>query len=271
MLSLLWVGTVSVGAQSQPANTQNGASDFLSLCREISHDDGSAVCGKIAAKFFPKDKAREPTLPVTPAQVGAPSLNIDKKIQYLVFNDANFMSSVAYCYFVFRGWLNPAQVSPDNLGLQSTGFSILNEHIDPYQKWLKTDRGKACAKRVESESQVPVTDLKTSLEGYVALIGLNPLASVATGSPGYEGVMKDMLLTVNHERIHAYQVLCPKFDAWSREQWKSTSAAEKKKIAAKYNAYNWNDLQVAGREFVAFAMEDEPEKVLKLIGSCKIH
>jgi hypothetical protein len=264
---LLLVVASGVWAQDQQ-NTSAEKSDFLNVCREFSHDDGS-LCVKVQQKLFAKGRAEDPTFPLTPALVGAPALPVDKRIQFVLFNDANYLPGVAYCYFVFRGWISPNQITPDILGLKSTGFAILNEDIDKYEMWLTTPPGQACRKRIESESQVPVTDLKLSLQGRAALIGLNPLGAVQNAS-SLEAVMNEMRITINHERIHAYQVLCPSFDVWSQKQWEALKPNAKAKIAKTYPAYNWKDLKVAGREFVAYALEKEPEKVKHLIGKCKV-
>lgn len=245
-------------------------SDFRSLCPTVLKGPHAAVCAEVSRKFFPTGGTSD-TAPFEPSRVGAPSFEIDRRIQYIVFDDPNFLPGVAYCYFVFQGWIDPARVSPDFIGLASTGFSVLNERIAEYQKWLNgSAAGKACRRRVERESGVPVTDLDESIKGYAAIIGLNPLASIKNGALTLRAVTEDMALTLNHERIHAYQVLCPDFERWGQAEWTRLPAAQKRKFVAKYSSYNWNDLKVAGREYAAFTLESKPREVLKLVGRCAL-
>lgn len=135
--------------------------------------------------------------------------------------------------------------------------------------WLtKDNKGKACQKRIERESQVPVTDLASSIKGYHAIVGLNPFASLRQQGGEYEKVIDDMALTLNHERIHAFQVACAKLDRYGQEEWSKLSGPDQHKFAAKYPSYNWRDINVAGREFIAFMYEKNPKKVLDLVKDC---
>lgn len=208
---------------------------------------------------------------VQPADVGAPALNVDSTVNFVIFNDPNYLAGVSYCYFVFRGWIDPAKLSPDDEALNSSGFSILNEEISAYQNWLdKNETGKSCKARIEKDSGVPVANLKNLLGKHSALIGLNPLASVHTGHLSYSSVLDDLALTLNHERVHAYQVLCPDLEKWGQAQWNLLPQNEKDKFSVVYPAYNWKDLKIAGREYVAFSYEGKPTKLLERLNGCKI-
>ncbi len=246
--------------------------NFKSLCPEMlqGQDAEPLLCKKLTTHFFSSTKENAPIEIVRPEQVGAPGMEIDPKIQFVVFNDANYFPGVAYCYFVFRGWLQTSKMSPDALALAASGFSILNEEVAGYQKWLATNpEGKACKQQIQGESKVPVTDLSALLKNHVAIIGLNPLASLHNGHASYQAVMKDMQLTLNHERVHAYQVICPELEAWGQVKWKELSTDEKKKFPVVYPSYNWDDLKVAGREYVAFSFENKPAELLQHLGKCR--
>ena len=80
--------------------------------------------------------------------------------------------------------------------------------------------------------------------------------------------MEDLALTLNHERIHAFQVLCPQFEKWGQAKWKALSAPEKQKVKAAHPGYNWEDLKIAGREYAAFQLENQPQSLPQVVGPC---
>lgn len=244
-------------------------SDFLSLCKSsLPKNLHQKTCVRLNKLLFKGDN-KSPSQLIQPDVLGAPKFSIDKKILFMVFNDPNYFPAVSYCYFVFRGWLNPGQVSPDRLGMDSTGFSILNEDLAGYKLWLSKDnKGKSCQKLIEKETQIPLTDLSSSIKGYHAIVGLNPFASIRQQGGDYEKVVDDLALTLNHERIHALQVACEKLDTYGMQEWSKIGGPAQHKFAAKYPSYNWRDIKVAGREYIAFLYEKNPGKVLKLIKDC---
>jgi hypothetical protein len=244
-------------------------SDFHSLCKSsLSPALHQKTCDRLSTLLFKGDK-KSPSALISPKTLGAPTFSIDKKILFMVFNDPNYFPAVSYCYFVFRGWLNPGQVTPDRLAMQSTGFSILNEDLEGYRLWLNKDKkGKACQSRIEKETQVPLTDLASSIKGYHAIVGLNPFASIRQQDGDYEKVVNDLALTLNHERIHALQVACEKLDTYGMQEWSKIGGPAQHKFAARYPSYNWRDIKVAGREYIAFLYEKNPKKVLELAKNC---
>lgn len=246
-------------------------SDFLSLCKATLQNKPKSLplCENIHKKFFIANKTQDIAM-IKPSDVNAPSSPLDDKIQFFMFNDPNYLSGIAYCYFVHRNWISSGQTGPDTLASSASGFSILNEEIPAYKKWLSTSvEGKKCKERVEKEAGVSVGDLELSLKGRVALIGLNPYASIQNPDPTEESVLNDMKLTINHERIHAYQVACPKFEKWSIKEWENLPTAKKNDYIKKYPSYTWSLPKVAGREYIAFLLENEPEKIGKYIEGCK--
>jgi hypothetical protein len=246
--------------------------DFLNLCKTTLKDQPQSLplCETIHKKFFSENKTLD-LVKVTPKEVGAPASPLDDKIQFFMFNDPNYLSGIAYCYFVYRNWISSSETGPDALAMTASGFSILNEDIPAYQKWIKSSsEGKKCKARVEKESEVSVADLEISLAGRVALIGLNPYASIQNPNSTAESVMDEMKLTVNHERIHAYQVACPEFEKWSIKEWEKLPFATKNEYIKKYPSYTWSLSKVAGREYIAFLYEKTPEKIGEHVKNCKI-
>ncbi|MCM2324353.1 MAG: hypothetical protein NDJ90_13935 [Oligoflexia bacterium] len=248
-------------------------SDFLSLCNSLAKTSGPrglTTCSRLHQLFFSSEGTAH-FAPVTPRQVNAPAMSVDSKVQFLVFNDPNYVPGIAYCYVVYRRWIDPKQVSPDQLGLAAGGFAVLREDLKGYQAWLQNDpAGRQCKARVESESQVTVANLEASLKEQVALIGLNPLALIQQKNGDYAAILRELALTLNHERIHAYQVLCPEFEKWSLAQWQALPEASKSAVKRQHPDYQWQDLKVAAREHAAFLLEKKPETVLGLVGRCKL-
>ena len=246
-------------------------SNFYNLCKVTLQNNSKAlpVCETVYQKFFVKNNTSD-IVNIQPSDVGAPASPIDSKVQYFIFNDPNFVSGMAYCYFVYRNWISPTAVTPDALAMSASGFSILNEEIPAYQKWLITAaEGKKCKGTVEREAEVSVANLETALKGKVALIGLNPYALINSPDATSDSVMKEMALTVNHERIHAYQVACPEFEKWSIKEWEKLPFGTKNAYIKKYPSYTWSILKVAGREYIAFLYETAPANVGEHITKCK--
>lgn len=247
-------------------------SDFKSLCEATFQykKEKLSICSEVHTKFFTKSKDRD-IAPFRPSEVGAIETPIDGKVEFIMFNDPNFVPAIAYCYFVYRNWISPATFSPDDMAMNASGFSILNEELGRYQTWLKKDAsGKKCKERVEKESEVSVVNLEETLKNKVALIGLNPYASIHQENPSVETVMQDLKLTVNHERIHAYHVACPEFEKWSIKEWEKLPGKQKNEMTKKYPSYNWTVPKIAGREYIGFLYEATPEKIAPLVEKCKI-
>lgn len=226
------------------------------------------MCDDIHEVFFKNSKSKDMSF-IKPEVLGASSLPLDSKIDYIVFNDPNLLNGVAYCYFVFKGWIQSAKISPDQLGMSATGFSILNEDLGAYQKWLATSNEAArCKGSVMQESEVTVSDLSSYLKDRTAIIGLNPYASIQTPNSNLQSVLKDLTLTLNHERIHAFQASCASFDKWSLDEWKKLPFKEKNEYIKKYTTYTWSIPKVAGREYIGYKYEDNFEALRAQISSC---
>jgi hypothetical protein len=272
LVLMLVTFNVLAATPNTKSTTDSAAADFLNLCKTTlaAQPNSLPLCETIHQKFFNENKTKDLVI-ITPAQVGAPPSPLDGKIQFFMFNDPNYLSGIAYCYFVYRNWISSSEISPDALAMSASGFSILNEDIPAYLKWLKTQAaGQKCKARVEKEAEVTVADLELSLAGRVALIGLNPYASIQTPDSSVESVLSDMKLTINHERIHAYQVACPEFEKWSIKEWEKLPTAKKNEYIKKYPSYTWSLPKVAGREYVAFLFESTPEKITDHVKNCKI-
>ena len=253
------------------ASNADNDSKFYDLCKVTLKDNAKAlpVCETIYQKFFEKNNSSD-IINITPSDVGASASPLDSKIQFFIFNDPNFVSGMAYCYFAYRNWITTNNTSPDALAMSASGFSILNEEIGPYQKWLSTSfEGKKCKAAVEKESVVSVSNLENNLKGKVALIGLNPYALISSPDVTSESVMKEMTLTLNHERIHAFQVACPEFEKWSIKEWEKLPFATKNIYIKKYPSYTWSIPKVAGREYIAFLYENKPSVINEHINKCK--
>ena len=248
------------------------ASDFNSLCKAtLQHKPNSLpLCEVIHQKFFINNKSQDIS-GIKPADVNAPASPLDNRIQFFIFNDPNYLAGVAYCYFVYRNWISPTEIGPDTLAQSASGFSILNEDLKLYQNWLTNKaEGKKCKARVEKEAEVSLANLEVLLKDSVALIGLNPYALIHSDNPTAVTVMDEMKLTVNHERIHAFQVACPEFEKWSIKEWEKLSFTKKNEYIKKYPSYTWSISKVAGREYIAFLYESTPEKISEHLKTCKI-
>lgn len=249
-------------------NLHASESDFLSLCKVTIKSADKTLCTEVQNKLF-KGRETQELVYISPDVVGAPVLALDNKIDYIAFNDPNLMSGVAYCYFVYKNWISMTKMSPDLLGMSATGFSILQEDLKGYQKWLSSSHeANKCKEYVKKESEVTVSNLETYLKGKVAIIGLNPFASINIENPTMDSTFKDMKVTIVHERIHAYQATCKSFDDWSMKEWQALPVKEKNQYINKYPTYTWSIPKVAAREYVGFKYEESPEKLESYLKAC---
>jgi hypothetical protein len=253
--------------------SQQAAADFKSTCISLAKIRGfkAEICDTVQKKFFstiPPDKALAEFLP---KDVGAPSQKIDSKIRFVVFNDASGSSALSYCYFAFKGTIDSAQIQPIDLNLASSGYSISSQDMGAYQNWIETtDTGKKCKILVEQQTGYALPNVEKELKGNLSLIAINPLAALNGGFVDMKSLLREMSLSVNHGRVIAYMQKCPAVEAWGQKQWLSMSEDDRKVIKSKLTAYKWDDDQVAGRQYAAFAFENNPAQVLSLTKGCEI-
>lgn len=262
---------LGLGLMTFPLLSVASDSEFLGLCEHtLSNSPEKKLCSEIHNVFF-KDQKSKPLVYINPKLLNVEEMSIDKKVDYIIFNDPNFLNGVAYCYFVFKGWISPVQMSPDTLGTSATGFSILNEDLKDYQKWLNTSvEAKKCKTQVQKDSEVSVSNLDTYLKDKVAIIGLNPYGVIQTPGINLSKALEELQTTVNHERIHAYQASCPAFEKWSMDQWANLPVKEKNQYINKHTSYTWSIPKVAGREYIGYLYEKTPSKLEAHFKNCTI-
>jgi len=246
-------------------------SDFLSLCkvsfpRNLKNEK---LCQSINQKFFSNVKSVD-IATFKPTDFNVPPLSIDSKIQYIAFNDPNYVAALAYCYFNFRGWISSDSLTPDKFGTIVSGLSILNEQINEYQEWItKNPKGINCKKKVEQESEFPLVNLANSLKNSVGIIGINPYALITQKDQiDIAAIYTEIRTTIVHERIHAYHVICPEFEKWSINEWQKLNPKAKKEYREKYPSYDWSNIKVAGREYSAYLLEIKENQIAPLIKNC---
>lgn len=264
--------SVIIGASLLVSNALMGSdSEFVDLCNHtLSSSPEKKLCQEVHNVFF-KDQKSKPLVYINPKMLNVEEMSIDKKVDYIIFNDPNFLSGVAYCYFVFKNWISPTQITPDILGTSATGFSILKEDLKDYQKWLNSSlEAKKCRAQVEKEAGVSVSNLDTYLKDKIAIIGLNPYGIIQTPGINLTATLEELQTTVNHERIHAYQAACPEFEKWSMNEWSKLPVKEKNQYINKYTSYTWSIPKVAGREYIGYLYEKKPSSLPALIKDCQI-
>lgn len=236
---------------------------FQASCRERLRENKyqksleNNLCAKLEREFF---SSRSPIQAISPTTVHAPALPIDHRVRFIAFYDPLHLSSFAYCYFVFRGWFDPKTLSPRQLGQSASGFAILKSELNGYPEWLKTSKGAECTKSLKDSIVMDPSDLTIEMADRVSIIGFNPVGAVRSDD-GLDAVLKEALLTINHERIHAIHVSCPEVDRVAVRHWDSLSRASKEKLKAGHLNYDWTNRTVAVREAFAYFLEDNPEKV----------
>ncbi len=236
---------------------------FKDLCPNLFQGKTN-LCAAVQKTFLenslaPKTEPGLRTLSSTDLKVvPAP---FDKTMLARWAEDPNKMVAYGFCYFTFKNWISPS-VGPDQMGLASSGFSILKNELGGYKEWLKSEPGKACQKKVTDESKEQVVDLEQFMGPARAILFLNPIAFVGTAESA-DKLVEGMKTVFDHERIHVLQGLCPEIDSWSLGVWKKLPPHEAKAYEKTYPDYKWSDPKIAGRESVAFAFEGDFPAFLK--------
>lgn len=238
---------------------------FSTACLERTND--APFCRALEKHFFlNKMAARE----ISPTLVGALALPVDSKIRFLAFHNPYYFSRFAYCYFVFRGWLDPKSLSPSQMALTASGFAVLASELKGYGTWLLFQKeGLACQQSVQDSLHLETVNLEKELENSKKdfMIAVNPVASIGT-ERNIDAVVNDAKVTINHERIRAIQASCNSVEKEAKKYWSSLSAKDKKKFVETYPTYNWNDGMIAVREAFAYHYEKNPEIVQGLAKEC---
>lgn len=273
--------TTLIYCAHQPLATLDGrevasaqtAADFKAACQNLAQVRGykTGICEQVHLKFFSKIPPGKSLAEFSPKDLGAPQQKIDSKIRFVIFNDANGASALSYCYFVFKGAIDTQSILPTDLNLASSGFSISGTDVGAYENWIETtEAGKICKTKVEQDSGYALPSATKELGTHLALVGVNPLAALNGGFVDMKTLNKEMQLSLNHGRIYAYIQACPKLEAWGQKQWLSMSEQDRKVIRSKLTAYKWDDVQVAGRQYIAFTFERDPNQVLSLTKGCEL-
>jgi len=235
----------------------------------IEENRPAETCERLGAHLFVGEGLlQEQVQELKPAQVGARAFPSDDVTRFLVFQNPMFMPAYVYCYFQFRGWFNPKEFSPDDLAMRATGFSVLGTELTGYTDWLKTKDGVHCAARVKESSNIGVIDIAKELQGKKALVALNPVGA-ANVTSSYDSIMRDLWLTMNHERIHVLQANCKSINQQSHLLWKVLSKEERAKMIETHGNYDWTKSEVAARENLAYKFEDKSDDLLELAKDCK--
>jgi hypothetical protein len=255
---------------SRSAFSNNGSSLFKDLCPTL-FEGKEALCQSVHGRFF-KDKNTR-IVPVTAKDFGVQDSPLDNITDFRVVEDPNKMPAFAYCYFTFRDWMKK-EITPDQMAISGSGFSILKSETKGYSKWLKSAQGKRCVERVKKESEEDVVDLETFFQPQkTALLFVNPIAVLPIAMDAEQFALEVRKL-VDHERIHVIQGHCPSIDTWSVGIWAKMSPQDKKSFEVSYPDYKWNDIKIAGREAVAFSHEEDFAGFLRKaqtpLKSCKL-
>lgn len=252
-------GCATTGMErSATANLQT----FNSVCLLHAPAD---YCQSLEKKFFQNSL---PFQEFSPQDFMAADYPTDAKTLFLKMYSPRHTSALVYCYFVSRGLLDPKKVDPSLFARAVGGFAISSVQLPAYEVWLKTDAGGQCRQYVENSVGLPMMDIAGLLKNKLSMVALNPLC-LASLQGDTDFVMKAMKQTLNHERIHVLQSNCPAIDVFANELWAGLDSAKKAKLKKDIPEYNWENPQVAVREYLAFTYENDPAVLFDKVKGCK--
>ncbi len=89
--------STTIAFSQTPAGQAPAKSDFLSLCKATFSQNAEKLpmCNEIHQKFFSKSSGDIAS--ILPSDVKAKPSSIDGKVEFLVFNDPNYLPAIAYC------------------------------------------------------------------------------------------------------------------------------------------------------------------------------
>lgn len=225
-------------------------------------------CEKLDQLFFVDKGQGAHPLPIK--ALGISELPIDHQLQLWAFRDPNKFTAMGYCYFLFRGWMKIEELNPDTFSTIVNGITLMNEQIEEFKTWSKhTLAGNRCQQLMEKETQEPMPELKDLLENKKGIIAVNPYALIKEKGIDEKIILSEVKLILNHERVHAIQSTCPTFQSWSKNQWMALSKNLRADMAKLHPTYNWNDPTVAGREYAAYALENDIKAIATQTKACK--
>ncbi len=198
----------------------------------------------------------------------ARAMGVDSQVRFMLFRDPKVLAATVYCYYIFSGSLKLSQLSPQQLAFGVGGFSVLKRDLQGYSQWLKGPDGLACRERVREGLLAEVIDLEQSLSKHVALIGLNPVGAIQKDST-VVSLREDLSRTLNHERIHAVQSVCPSMERLAVSEWSKLNEIQKEEVRRSHPDLNWSIPDVAAREYQAVRHEDDPVALANLIADCQ--
>lgn len=191
-------------------------------------------------------------------QVDAPKMHFDQQTEIRLYNSATEITRDSYCYFIFKKYLGDGSIDPKTFGEVVSGFSILANEIPLYRAWLKSNLGASCDERVAKAIGEPSSDLQF-LNGK-SLVALYPLGAFQPGMNLNE-LKHEVVLTLNHERIHVLENYCPAFTAYQEDYFSQADQHEIEELAERFPSYDWNDPVVAAKEYMAFKFESNPTEI----------
>ena len=245
-----------------PSYASDSMQSFTSACSLQASAD---YCQSLEEQFF---KNSLPFQEFSPHDFMAADYPADAKTLFLKMYSPKHTAALAYCYFVWRGAVDQKKVDPSLFARAVGGFMISSGELPAYEGWLKTDDGMQCRKNVENSAGLSVVDLQELLKNKLGLVALNPLWVVPLKAD-INRAMRDMKLTLNHERIHILHANCPTIDVFAKDSWNKLDPVRKAELKKAIPEYNWENQKLAVREYLAFTYEDNPAPVLDKAKGCE--
>ena len=254
--------SASMGAKSgmMPGESREPLQAFASACASKAP---AAFCEALGKRVFNNSS---PIQEFSPHDFEVLDYPTDSGTLFLKLYAPKFASAIGYCYFVSKGRIDPGKIDPHVFSLNVHGFAISSADLPAYETWLRTVDGGKCRQKVEHSVGLAVVDLKDHLKNKVGIVALNPLGMVkATADLNH--VMNEMRLTLNHERIHILQTVCPALNDFVDEAWDKLDPAGKADFRKRVSTST--DQQVILREYLAYTYENDPSPLFDKVKKCK--
>ncbi|MCK5071909.1 MAG: retropepsin-like domain-containing protein, partial [Bacteriovoracaceae bacterium] len=78
-------------------------------------------------------------------------MNIDRKITMAYTYDPVIFTKNFYCYYIYKGITTYAKLPPEMFAFSLKGVSLSNKDLDNYKKWINSNAGLVCRKKLNNK------------------------------------------------------------------------------------------------------------------------
>mgnify|MGYP003393225541 CR=1 FL=1 len=178
-----------------------------------------------------------------------PDLPIDRRVRVVLFQNPKFFSALTYCKAESYRDRDEAGPSYADFSLSHLAEEITKEELATLEAWLKTAKGKDCAKIIEDDVKKFSPHLGLLMGSASRLVVLNPAAWLKE-KVSLSTLVERLGERVNLARIRELYLRCRDLQEWAGFEWQDLKAKERESIRSKNPEIDWLDPNAASLELL---------------------